>query len=119
MWSLRDLPLSKGVDVRQELVDFHDRHYRASAMQLVVLGRQSLDELQQMVVTSFSDVAPAKASAAGKGVVSDTMVRDGWWRGGGPEGCVYCRTVYSSCYIQSVECHLHSNVAARSARCMC
>eukprot|EP00752_Nemacystus_decipiens_P004086 g3739.t1 len=63
MWSLRHEPRSKGVDVHQELVDFHAKHYRAPLMQLVVLGRQSLDELQGMVVSSFSGVAPGGASA--------------------------------------------------------
>lgn len=57
LYSLRDEPLSKGVDVRQELIDFHAKHYRAPAMQLVVLGGQSLDELQALVVSSFSGVA--------------------------------------------------------------
>lgn len=57
MWSLKDLPQSNGVDVRKELVKFHKDHYRASAMQLVVLGGQSLDELQDMVVGSFSEVS--------------------------------------------------------------
>lgn len=55
------MPESKGVDVRRELVDFHARHYRAPAMQLVVLGGHTLDELQAMVVDSFSGVAEGVA----------------------------------------------------------
>ena len=62
--SLKDQPEAKGIDVRQQLVEFHARHYRAPAMQLVVLGGQSLDELQEMVVESFSGVASAAAAAA-------------------------------------------------------
>lgn len=69
MWSLRDLPQSKSIDVRQELVDFHDRHYRAPAMNLVVLGNHSLDELQEMVLSSFSEVA-GEGKAGQKGVSS-------------------------------------------------
>lgn len=67
MWSLRHEPQSKGVDVRQELVDFHAKHYRAPLMQLVVLGGQSLDDLQDLVVSSFSGVAAGEASAGGGG----------------------------------------------------
>lgn len=67
MWSLRHEPQSKGVDVRQELVDFHAKHYRAPLMQLVVLGGQSLDELQDLVVSSFSGVAAGEAAAGSGG----------------------------------------------------
>lgn len=76
MWSLRDEPQSKGVDVRQELIDFHAKHYCAPAMQLVVLGGQSLDELQDLVVESFSGVAAGGPSSAGSG-------GDGGGTGGG------------------------------------
>ncbi|CAM9400370.1 unnamed protein product, partial [Ectocarpus sp. 4 AP-2014] len=51
LYSLREEPQSKGVDVRQELVDFHAKHYRASAMQLVVQGGQTLDKLQALVLS--------------------------------------------------------------------
>ena len=78
MWSLRHEPLSKGVDVRQELVEFHAKHYRAPLMQLVVLGGQSLDELQDLVVSSFSGVAPGEASAESGG-------EDGGGAGGLPQ----------------------------------
>lgn len=67
MWSLKDLPRSNGVDVRKELVKFHKDHYRASAMQLVVLGGQSLDELQDMVIESFSEVS-AESTGEHEGV---------------------------------------------------
>lgn len=83
MRSLRDEPATKGIDVRQQLKDFHDRHYRAPAMQLVVLGGQSLDELQEMVVESFSGVAAAEMVVAatgegGRGGKLDTEKKGGF-----------------------------------------
>ncbi len=42
--------------VRQDLLKFYDAHYSANLMNLVVLGSQSLDELQAMVVPKFSPV---------------------------------------------------------------
>ncbi|CAB1097976.1 unnamed protein product [Ectocarpus sp. CCAP 1310/34] len=78
--SLREEPQSKGVDVRQELVDFHAKHYRASAMQLVVQGGQTLDELQALVLSTFSGIAVA---AAGGG--DDVKKKKGGGEGGLPE----------------------------------
>lgn len=45
-----------GDAVRADLVDFYQRHYSANQMNLVVLGEQSLDELQQSVEARFADV---------------------------------------------------------------
>ncbi|CAM9583212.1 unnamed protein product, partial [Phaeothamnion confervicola] len=59
--SLQDDPQVAGVDVRQELLDFHARYYCAPMMQLVVVGTQSLDELQQMAVERFALVRAAPA----------------------------------------------------------
>jgi insulysin len=42
--------------VRSALIDFHARHYSANLMSLAVLGRQSLDELEQLVVPLFAAV---------------------------------------------------------------
>ena len=46
----------EGDAVRADLVDFYQRHYSANQMNLVVLGEQSLDELQQSVEARFADV---------------------------------------------------------------
>ncbi|CAN0558548.1 unnamed protein product, partial [Laminaria digitata] len=70
----RDQPKAKGSDVRQQLKEFHSRHYRAPAMQLVVLGGQSLDELQEMVVESFSGVASAAATMAAAAAAAAAVV---------------------------------------------
>ncbi|MCB1679299.1 MAG: insulinase family protein [Halioglobus sp.] len=51
--SLADRPDSA---VRDELIRFYDRHYSANVMRLVVLGAQSLDELEALVVPMFSQV---------------------------------------------------------------
>ena len=54
--TLRDEPASKGINVRTEFLKFHEKYYSANGMKLVVLGRESLDTLQQWVVDLFSEV---------------------------------------------------------------
>lgn len=51
--TLADRPDS---EVRQELLTFYEKHYSANAMRLVVLGKESLDELEAMVRPLFSQV---------------------------------------------------------------
>nr|CAD7434187.1 unnamed protein product [Timema monikensis] len=54
--TLDTLPKEHGVNVRSELLAFHDAWYSSNMMALAVLGRESLDELEQLVVTLFSAV---------------------------------------------------------------
>ena len=54
--TLRDNPRKKGVDIRKEFIDFHTKHYSANRMKLVVLGKESLDELESWVGDLFADV---------------------------------------------------------------
>ena len=54
--TLHDLPLLAGVDVRNELLKFHDRFYSARAMRLCVVGREGLDELEANVRSLFSPI---------------------------------------------------------------
>jgi len=54
--TLKNIPESKGLDVRKELLAFHERYYSANLMQLVVLGKQSLDELHGLVTKYFSSI---------------------------------------------------------------
>jgi len=54
--SLESLADRPGSAVRDELLAFYDKHYSANMMRLVVLGSQSLDELQQLVVPLFDPV---------------------------------------------------------------
>ncbi|KAK9241369.1 Metalloenzyme, LuxS/M16 peptidase-like protein [Lipomyces kononenkoae] len=53
-------PVSKGLDVREELLKFHKKYYSANVMKLVILGRgtsvQSLEKLQEWTVQNFSNV---------------------------------------------------------------
>lgn len=54
--SLESLADRPGSTIRDELLAFYDRHYSANLMRLVVLGNESLDELQSLVVPMFSPV---------------------------------------------------------------
>ncbi|KAF8669312.1 hypothetical protein HU200_051650 [Digitaria exilis] len=46
----------KGLDTRLELIKFYDSHYSANLMQLVVYGKDSLDNLQNLVEDKFCDI---------------------------------------------------------------
>lgn len=46
----------KAVPLRQALIRFHKTHYSANIMTLVVLGKESLDELEQLVSPKFSAI---------------------------------------------------------------
>ena len=51
-----DEPLKKGIQVRDELLKFHAKYYSSNIMTLCVLGRQSVEELKQIVVDMFSEI---------------------------------------------------------------
>lgn len=53
---LRDDPVERGVKIRDKFIEFYKKHYSANRMKLVVLGRESLDELESWVTELFSDV---------------------------------------------------------------
>lgn len=54
--TLRDIPQEKGINVREELLKFHDKWHSANIMTLVILGKDSLDELIKMVVPKFAPI---------------------------------------------------------------
>ena len=54
--TLRDNPRKQGLDIRQEFIKFHNKHYSANRIKLVVLGRESLDELESWVGELFAGV---------------------------------------------------------------
>jgi insulysin len=54
--SLKEEPGVKGLDVRQAFMKFYETYYSANLMKLVVLGRESLDQLEQWVVDKFAAV---------------------------------------------------------------
>lgn len=53
---MKELPAERGVNVRDEFMKFHEKYYSANVMKLVVLGRESLDELQNWVLELFNGV---------------------------------------------------------------
>ncbi|OJJ43998.1 hypothetical protein ASPZODRAFT_18773 [Penicilliopsis zonata CBS 506.65] len=54
--TLKEDPEKRGLEVRSEFIKFYEKHYSANRMKLVVLGRESLDELEAWVTELFSDV---------------------------------------------------------------
>ena len=52
--TLQEKPKNLGINVRQELLNFHKKWYSANIMSLAVVGNQSLDELEETVVELFS-----------------------------------------------------------------
>ena len=54
--TLRDDPQARGLNVRDEFMKFHDTHYSANRMKLVVVGREPLDTLESWVSELFSPV---------------------------------------------------------------
>ncbi|CAG2168148.1 unnamed protein product [Oppiella nova] len=61
--SLKEIPYAKGIDVRQELLSFHERWYSANIMSLVVLGKECIQELQELVIPMFSGIRNNSAIA--------------------------------------------------------
>ncbi|KAJ8705714.1 hypothetical protein PYW08_012760 [Mythimna loreyi] len=61
--TLETIPKSKGIDVRKELLKFHSKWYSANIMTLVVMGKESLDELENIVVSLFSAVEDKSVTA--------------------------------------------------------
>ncbi|KAJ3034728.1 hypothetical protein HK097_004411, partial [Rhizophlyctis rosea] len=54
--TLRDIPQREGIDVRKLLLEFHDKYYSANIMKLVVLGKESIDQLAEWILRMFSDI---------------------------------------------------------------
>ena len=54
--TLEKEPKAKGINVREELLKFHQTWYSSNIMSLTVLGNQTLDELEAMVTQYFSEV---------------------------------------------------------------
>lgn len=53
---LKVQPEVRGINVRQKFMEFHEKHYSANRMKLVVLGREPLDVLQAWVAELFSAI---------------------------------------------------------------
>lgn len=55
-YTLETRPNQEGIDVREELLKFHSTYYSSNLMAICVLGRESLDDLTNLVVKLFSEV---------------------------------------------------------------
>ncbi|XP_056631781.1 insulin-degrading enzyme isoform X2 [Diorhabda carinulata] len=55
--TLLRIPKENNIDVREKLLEFHEKWYSSNIMSLAVLGKESLDELEEMVVELFSGVS--------------------------------------------------------------
>ncbi|ODN05282.1 Insulin-degrading enzyme [Orchesella cincta] len=56
-------PREQKMDVRASLLDFHRQHYSSNIMSLAVLGSETLDELQALVESLFTDVVNTNVTA--------------------------------------------------------
>uniref|UniRef100_A0A8C5MX61 Insulin-degrading enzyme n=1 Tax=Leptobrachium leishanense TaxID=445787 RepID=A0A8C5MX61_9ANUR len=54
--TLETRPTKEGVDIRQELLKFHSTYYSSNLMCLCVLGRESLDDMTELIVKLFAEV---------------------------------------------------------------
>ena len=54
--TLKVQPELKGIDVRQEFIDHHEKHYSANRMKLVILGREPLDVLEEWAADLFAGI---------------------------------------------------------------
>ncbi|KAL3417361.1 zinc protease [Phlyctema vagabunda] len=53
---LKTQPEARGINVREKFIEFHAKHYSANRMKLVVLGRESLDTLEEWTADLFAGV---------------------------------------------------------------
>lgn len=53
---LKQQPEARGIDVRAKFMEFHEKHYSANRMKLVVLGRESLDVLEGWAADLFAGI---------------------------------------------------------------
>ena len=51
--TLLTIPQTRGQDIREELLKFYNKYYSSNLMALAVLGKESIDELSEMVVPLF------------------------------------------------------------------
>lgn len=61
-YTLDIFPRSNNIDVRNALIAFHSKWYSSNIMALSVLGKESLDELQHMVMKLFSVITNKKVN---------------------------------------------------------
>jgi len=62
--TLFDDTKERGVNVRDSLLEFHDKWYSSNLMSLAIVGKESLDELEEMATSLFSGVKNKSVTAA-------------------------------------------------------
>lgn len=55
--TLSEKPKAQGINVRDELLKFYEKWYSANIMCLAVYGKEKLDELEEMVIPRFAEIA--------------------------------------------------------------
>lgn len=55
-WTLWENTKENDIKIREELINFQNRWYSANIMGLAVSGRETLDELEEMVIAKFAAV---------------------------------------------------------------
>ena len=54
--TLDTIPRSLNISVRDALLKYHQQFYSSNVMSLAVLGKESLNKLESMVVELFADI---------------------------------------------------------------
>lgn len=54
--TLNDEPVSRGLNVRDILLQFYKEQYSANIMSLVILGKEPLDDLTEWAISKFADI---------------------------------------------------------------
>lgn len=57
------IPKQMGINVRDRLLEFHEKYYSANIMSLCILGKETLDKLENMVVNLFCDIRNKEVEA--------------------------------------------------------
>ncbi|CAB3989452.1 insulin-degrading enzyme isoform X1 [Paramuricea clavata] len=60
--TLETRPRELGIDVQKALLEFHEKYYSANIMSLTLIGKESLNELMDMVNNLFSPVINCNAT---------------------------------------------------------
>lgn len=60
--TLKTIPTKKNIDIRELLLRFHDEYYSADIMSVAVLSRETINELEKIVVPLFADVINKKVT---------------------------------------------------------
>ncbi|KAI9336531.1 Metalloenzyme, LuxS/M16 peptidase-like protein [Obelidium mucronatum] len=54
--TLKHAPEKEGIDVRDVLLDFHAKYYSANIMKMVVIGKESIEQLSEWVIKETSAI---------------------------------------------------------------